>query len=394
MQRRVTIQWSISSYFGWGVYGLNLALCWSADPDIEAFSALPVEPGQITIDPVRMLALKPFAERSARFQEELKGFAGQEVAVKGTVLLSLGNGFSTHRVVHGVALKGKPTLGVTFFEEPLDAEAVERGKRFPLIVAGSSWNEGLLRGYGIERVCTVLQGVDRSHFHPAPSMGILPDRFLVFSGGKAEPRKGQDIVLAAFRVFAERHPEAILVTAWHNAWPQSARDLDRTGIAAPIVFRENERLDVGAWAAANGIRSDQFIDLGFVPNTFMPGILREMHAAVFANRAEGGTNLVAMECMACGLPVILSRNTGHLDLIGDDNCYTLDDQRPRGEFSPNFAEGWGESKVDEVVARLEEIYADHAEAHRRGARAAELMRRLTWEATAARMKKIVMETAA
>jgi glycosyltransferase involved in cell wall biosynthesis len=47
----------------------------------------------------------------------------------------------------------------------------------------------------------------------------------------------------------------------------------------------------------------------------MPSVLQEMNVAVFPNRAEGGTNLVAMECMACGLPVILSGNTGHLDLI-------------------------------------------------------------------------------
>ena len=96
----------------------------------------------------------------------------------------------------------------------------------------------------------------------------------------------------------------------------------------------------------------------------MPTILREMDVAVFPNRAEGGTNLVAMECMACGLPVILSRNTGHIDLIENDNCYTLDDQRQttRGFAGIDGVQGWGESQIDEAVERLEQVYVDRAEA--------------------------------
>jgi glycosyltransferase involved in cell wall biosynthesis len=391
MVRRVTIQWGVSSYFGWGVYGLNLALCWAADGEIEAQCALEVSPGQITLDPVRMLALAPFVARSRQLQEELKAYAKQEVTLKTTLLLALGNGFSTHRVAYEVALKGKPTIGVTFFEQPLDAEAIERGKRFPLIVTGSRWNEQLLRGYGISRVRTVLQGVDPTHFHPAPRLGVMPDRFLVFSGGKAESRKGQDIVLAAFRIFAERHPDAVLVTAWQNAWVQNDCGLNTSGLVAPVVFKDGNRLDVAAWAAASGIPIHQVVDLGFVPNLFLPSILREMDAALFTNRAEGGTNLVAMECMACGLPVVLSRNTGHLDLIEEGNCYPLADQRPAAGTESWFAEGWGESKADEVVARLEEIYTDRTEARRRGERAAKKLASLTWAETARQMKEIVLE---
>ena len=37
-------------------------------------------------------------------------------------------------------------------------------------------------------------------------------------GGKLEMRKGQDIIIRAFRLFSQRVPEAVLVTAWHNPW--------------------------------------------------------------------------------------------------------------------------------------------------------------------------------
>jgi glycosyltransferase involved in cell wall biosynthesis len=124
----------------------------------------------------------------------------------------------------------------------------------------------------------------------------------------------------------------------------------------------------------------------------MPPILREMDVAVFPNRSEGGTNLVAMECMACGVPTILSRNTGHLDLIEDGNCYALDRQAPVGGQGAGVGgtPGWGDSDVDEIVDALERAHADRSDARRRGLAGAATLSRFTWAATAARMKEIVL----
>ena len=327
-----------------------------------------------------------------QFQAQIKEHANGAVSANAPLLLALGNGFLGSPAAHNVVLEGDPTIGIVFFEDSLDAEAIKRGKLLSLIVAGSSWNERVLRAYGFEHVRTILQGVDPTQFHRAPKLGVLRDRFLIFSGGKAELRKGQDIVMAAFKLFARRHPDATLVTAWHSPWPYLARSLDQTRIAAPIEFDSNGKVDVRAWASTNDIAPDQVIDLGDVPNFSMPPILREMDAAVFTNRAEGGTNLVAMECMACGVPVILSRNTGHLDLIEDDNCYPLLDQRAVENRwnSIGDVQCWGESQVDEVVERLEQVYADRTETSRRGRRAAAMMQRLTWAETARQMKDVVL----
>jgi hypothetical protein len=40
----------------------------------------------------------------------------------------------------------------------------------------------------------------------------------VFTGGKIEFRKAQHLVLMAFREFAARHDDAVLVAAWHSPW--------------------------------------------------------------------------------------------------------------------------------------------------------------------------------
>src|SRR5271155_1892792 len=90
----------------------------------------------------------------------------------------------------------------------------------------SLWVRAGTRKSGITNTRMILQGADRSLFYPAPRRRLFPGRFLIFSGGKPEPRKGQDIVVAAFRIFARRHPEAMLVTAWHSPWPQLARGMD------------------------------------------------------------------------------------------------------------------------------------------------------------------------
>jgi glycosyltransferase involved in cell wall biosynthesis len=395
--RRAIIHWGISSFFGWGVYGLNLALHWAGDPDVEAFCSFAIGEDQISVDRLRRRALDPFVRRSNALLAELAGRAGRTLAVDSPVLCALGNDFRSTPAAHGVRLAGAPDVGVVFFEMPqLDAETVARAKAFPLIVAGSTWNEQILREYGVDNVVTVIQGIDPTLFHPAPRLGKYADRFLVFSGGKLELRKGQDLVVAAFAEFAKRHPEALLVTAWHSPWPQFARTLDHSRRAAPIVFdAAGKTVDAGAWARANGIPESQFLDLGAVPNAFMPPILREMDVALFPNRSEGGTNLVAMECMACGVPTILSANTGHLDLIEDGVCLPLRAQSAVAGAGAGVGgtAGWGESSVEEIVETLERVHADRAAARTIGLAGAEKLAGFTWAATAAAMKRIVLDLA-
>ena len=396
MRRKVVLSWQASSFFGWGVYGLNLALAWASDPDVEAISAHPVTPQQMAIDPIRAARLRRFEQQSNQLAAQLGAMADPAITAQTTVLAASGGDFSLPRIAGGKLLTGTPTIGVTFFETAnLAPEAVAAAARLPVIVAGSNWNAEVLRAHGLTNVRTVLQGVDPLLFHPAPAARPADDRFLVFSGGKLELRKGQDIAMAAFRRFAERRPDAVLVAAWHSPWPALARGVDQSRLAAPVVFHADGSLDAAGWAKANGLAPGQFIDAGQVPNVLVPHLLRQCDVALFPNRCEGGTNLAAMEAMACGVPTVLSANSGHLDLIGEDNCYVLASQGEiRGSpLTEGFGDvrGWGESDVDEAVELLERAYAEREDARRRGARGAETLAGLTWARTAAEMKAIVQE---
>ncbi|CAN7361508.1 glycosyltransferase family 4 protein [Phenylobacterium sp. LjRoot219] len=394
MRRKVIINWQVSSFFGWGVYGLNLALAWAADPDLELVAASGFDDKHMALDPIRLRRLGRFAQQSRQLSDQIQAFQNQAVAVKAPMLATVTADFGVLPVQKTIFASGAPTIAVTFFETAQHApEAIERAAQYPLIVTGSTWNEQVLRAHGLTNVRTILQGIDPLLFHAAPRPPRGDGRFLVFSGGKLELRKGQDLAVAAFRKFAERHADAVLVAAWHSPWPQLARTVDQTGVAAPVAFA-GDRLDAAAWAAANGIRPDQFIYAGETPNALMPSLLRQLDVALFPNRCEGGTNLVAMECMACGIPTILSGNTGHLDLIEEDNCYVLTQQAasPWTDSAAAFGDtpGWGESDVDEAVELLERAYRDRDEARRRGERGAATLAKLTWSRSAAAMKNAVL----
>lgn len=136
---------------------------------------------------------------------------------------------------------------------------------------------------------------------------MFGDRFVIFSGGKLEYRKGQDILIAAFKIFQKRHSEALLITAWHNLWPQFMAGIEQTGnvVGLPKISQD-KRLQITEWLLANDIPTNAVIDVGSIPNYMVGQILREADVAVFTNRCEGGTNLVAMESLACGIPTIIS----------------------------------------------------------------------------------------
>jgi glycosyltransferase involved in cell wall biosynthesis len=119
-------------------------------------------------------------------------------------------------------------------------------------------------------------------------------------------------------------------------------------------------------------------------------ILREADVALFPNRCEGGTNLAAMECMACGIPTILSANTGHLDLIRDDHCYPLRAQTSvQGIGSHASYEDWGESDVEEILAALEAAYTDRTTAQQRGSAAARFMQHWSWDQQIDRLLAVI-----
>ncbi len=374
----IGINWAISSFHGWGVFGLNLAL------ELKRTGARPVvllqAPAALELDLPRALLLRDAIAQAKALDQQLAGKKGARVSLDATVIQPAVFDFE---LFGSPAIKGKREVCFIFFENArFSAQGIARANTFPMVLAGSKWNRDVLAAAGVKDSRLAHQGVDVALFHDAPRRGLFVDRFAIFAGGKLEYRKGQDIILTAFKKFHARHNDALLIANWQNMYPEIGVEITTAGLAKrePARAQNNRGLDVGRWMADEGLPEGSFVECGLVPNKDLPTLIRECDAAVFASRAEGGTNLAAMECLACGLPTILSANTGHLDLIESVPCWPLTIQgASKGSKRFPVTDGWGESDSDELVETLEAIYCDRETARARGRLAAQAMAPWSWE---------------
>ena len=276
---------------------------------------------------------------------------------------------------------GTKNIGVTFFESTeISAAGLARAREYDLIVTGSSWNEKILENRGLKNVVNIFQGVDHELFKPHPRNNKYNDRFVIYSAGKLEYRKAQDVVVAAFKEFQQKHPEALLIFAWANQWPKIMSTIENSKFTEgqPIVTQDGVIL-IDEWLTLNGLPSDSFVNLGMPANKDLPEYISAADMAVFPNRCEPGTNLVAMEAMAMGLPCVIAANTGQLDLVSEDRCYPLYDQTPVKPYPPyNEVDGWCEPSLEETLERMEEIYCNGSEAQRRGVEAELYLKSFSW----------------
>lgn len=377
----LALSWQLTEIHGWGLVGVHTALCLvdRAQPPL-----LLEKPATITMRPSTREKLEGLIGGYEQIKTLSAKYGGRKLMLHDcTMLHALGNGF-----VPGAPSEhfhGKRNVGVIAFEDTtFDNQVLDRARRYDHLVVHSTYNRDLLIDQGFANVGLAFQGVDPSEMPLLPATRMFGDRFVVFSGGKMEFRKAQDVVLTAFRLFHERHPDAILVTAWQNAWPHTSADIAESPLTptAPKINHATMRLGISDWAHAHGVPERAFIDLGFLTRAQIAPVLAECHAAIFPNRCEGATNLVAMEAMACGVPVILSANTGHNDLIRDGNCLALTEQTPVANPKGN-RRGWCHSSVDEALAHLETLYSDRQAARSMAEKAKNFIRgERTWRAFA------------
>ncbi|MDA8138504.1 MAG: glycosyltransferase [Desulfobacteraceae bacterium] len=287
--------------------------------------------------------------------------------------------------------RGRHNFGYAFFENELTQRSVDNARCYDLVLGGSTWNRERMLERGIPNCGVLIQGIDPEIFYPIESPAAS-DRFAIFSGGKFELRKGQDLVLRAVKIMQDKYPDVWLVNCWYNLWPGSTRLMS---YSRHIRF---QHLDGEPWIntmqrtyAENGLDPGRIITHELVPQK----VQRELYAAtdigLFPNRCEGGTNLVLMEYMACAKPVIASNSSGHKDIVNDGNALLLNHLTP---FNVVDAKGeligrWQEPSLDELVSRLEYAYHHRHEIKRFGRQAGEDLKKFTWARSARQLIELM-----
>jgi glycosyltransferase involved in cell wall biosynthesis len=281
-----------------------------------------------------------------------------------------------------VPVRGHKNFGYTFFENELTQKSIENLKTYDFVWAGSTWCRDKLVASGIDRAGVLLQGIDPSRFFPLPAK-VDATQFTIFSGGKFELRKGQDLVLVAFRELQKKYPEIALINCWFNLWPDTIR-----------LFKFSKYMVLGtgnSWSefmndiyARNDVDATNVKTCELVDNHNLRDLFATTDIGLFPNRCEGGTNLVMMEYMACGKPVLGSWTSGHRDILTPNNSLLLDDLQPFQIFDQQgqLWTDWEEPKVHQLIERIEYAYHHRDVLHQLGQRAGEDMRRLTWQQTA------------
>ncbi len=371
--------------FGWGVCGKYLVKEISDITDVKYITE------SFGVEDIGDEYEFHFLKSKLLGEEDAKGVNSDvNRRVGGPVLQAIGN----HTLIPwGPEVNGSFKAGYTFFEENiLCQEYIQNGREnFDVVITGSKWCEEVLRNHGLDNVATVIQGVDQQIFNTYHSeKEIFKDNFVIFSGGKFEIRKGQDIVIKAYKVLQDRHKDVMLVNAWYNMWSDSMN----TMAASPHIKYEVKSKDYAT--AMDRILQDNGLDTGRVvtllprSNALMAKIYKNTDLGLFPNRCEGGTNLVLMEYMAYGKPVIASYNSGHRDVINKDNSIMINNMKPL-DINKNGARIaiWDDPDLDETISHLEWAYQHRDELGPYGSQAGNDLKKLTWKKSAEQFVDII-----
>ncbi len=227
-----------------------------------------------------------------------------------------------------------------------------------VIATGSTWATSEMQNIrlGMSPVVTAIQGVDHDVF--APNKFIRPDPgwFTIFSGGKFEYRKSQDVVIRAVAVMMERHKDVRLLANWWNPWPASEATMSQSKLITYPGPNIAPRYEIVCQRHGIDIERARFIE-----KTDHKELALAMNIAdigVFANRCEAGTNLVLMEAMACGMPVIATRDHGHADVTGHlAPPFVISTKQFPYERDNQTVGLWYEPNLDDLIDKLQYAYS-------------------------------------
>jgi len=291
---------------------------------------------------------------------------------------------------------GNRNYGYCFFEMDLIGESIPNAMSFEHIFCGSTFNKNVLAYYDLFHTSVLIQGVDHQIFNEVP-LRKDDGKFYIFSGGKFEYRKGQDLVLKAFKTLMDTYKDMHLVTVWETLWPQTISTMyhsTHVNFAVPESANGWNKF-IGYFCEKNDLPPDRITHYPLMSQKEMSVLMGNTDIGLFPNRCEGGTNLMLMEYMAKGRPVIASFNTGHKDILNKDNAVLLHNQkvRPIKPF-PNleWSAHWCEPDINELVSNLEWAYLHRDELKKYSQAAAESMRKYTWEKSADCISKQILNS--
>jgi len=210
-----------------------------------------------------------------------------------------------------------------------------------------------MRGFGIpsSRIHLVPNGVDDFFFENNDPSSLLPagvpENYILYAG-TLEPRKGVDVLLAAWERVADA---PALVLCGDRGWGQQ---------------KVRRRIE------SHGSR---IVRTGFVDRGVLRALMRQARLFVYPSRYEG-FGLPPLEAMACGVPVVATRAGALPEVLGDAAVLVERD-----------------NAADLAVA-MSRLLSDHAMRSELIVRGRERASRFRWQQSAELMTELLFQAAA
>jgi len=180
------------------------------------------------------------------------------------------------------------------------------------------------------------------------------ERFLVYAGG-VSPHKGLDTLLSAYAAIGDPTLRLVIAGALEDETFLSAAD---------DLRRQIGELGLG----------ERVLLTGFVPDETLACLYAGAVMFVSPSRSEG-FGLPAVEAAAAGTPLVLSDIPAHRETLGEVAAF----------FRPDDVHGLAERLVD--------LLRDEAGLARRGADARQRVDGLSWDASTATLRAVLVEAA-
>lgn len=196
-----------------------------------------------------------------------------------------------------------------------------------------------LYGFKSDNVAVIPPGVDIHNFRPSPPGDTvqetgLPDRY-IFCLSRIDCNKGHDLLLKAFDLVREEFPGVHLVIGGGSPEPQERE----SGILSCMKSIIEER----------GMR-DRVHIVGYVADETLVAAYRRSELFVLPSIFEP-FGMTALEAMACGRPVIVSKLGGIRNYIKSGENGILVDPSDSGEFAAAISLLLGDRRLADRIGK-------------------------------------------
>jgi len=207
-----------------------------------------------------------------------------------------------------------------------------------VIITPSQWSKkGFLNsGADPNRVLVVPHGVDSQIFHPVTEenrkilrndLGWDQESFVFLNIGAIVGCKGIDILLKAFALVVESHPQAKLVLKGLDSLYSSQASLEK--LLEDLTFGELENV------LPRLLYIGESLPFGEIAQLYQGS---DIYVSPYKSE---GFNLPVLEALACGLPVICTQGGSTEDFTNPDCALKIKSQLENVEYFP----GWEEDFV-------------------------------------------------